>query len=78
MDINLTLTNHIFFIIGDVTVISFTTPVFVSILAYIVLGEKIGITTIVVALITLLGIGVIARPPFLSGSQGFDPQNLVG
>lgn len=57
--------------------ISFTTPVFVSILAYFLLGEKLGITPIAIALVTLIGIGVIARPPFLSGAQGFDPENLV-
>ncbi|CAL8110017.1 unnamed protein product [Orchesella dallaii] len=64
--------------IGDVTVISFTTPVFVSILAYFFLGEKLGIVPVLIALITLIGIGIITRPPILSGSQEFDPFNLIG
>ncbi|CAL8087961.1 unnamed protein product [Orchesella dallaii] len=63
--------------IGDVTVISFTTPVFVSILAYFFLGEKLGVVPVLIALITLIGIGIITRPPILSGSQEFDPLNLV-
>ncbi|ODN04298.1 Solute carrier family 35 member G1 [Orchesella cincta] len=64
--------------IGDVTVISFTTPVFVSILAYFFLGEKLGIVPVLIAFVTLIGIGIIARPPILSGTQEFDPLNLIG
>jgi len=41
------------------------------------LGEKFGIVPIITALLTILGIGVITRPPILSGASEFDSNNLV-
>lgn len=63
--------------IGDVTVISFTTPIFVTLLAYFFLGEPLGLVPVLNALVTLIGIGIISRPPILSGTETFDVVNLV-
>ncbi|CAG7698834.1 unnamed protein product [Allacma fusca] len=64
--------------IGDATVISFTTPVFVGLLSHFMLREKFGVVPIFTALLTVLGIGVITRPPILSGAAEFDTNNLIG
>jgi len=64
--------------IGDVSVISFTTPIFVSVLAFLFLKEELGFVNIGAAFLTLLGIGIISRPPILSGEESFNLDITIG
>src|SRR5687768_2081200 len=63
--------------VADVTVISFSTPVFVTLVAFFLLGEKCGIVPVFTALLTLGGVVIIARPPFLTGAATFDFNLMV-
>jgi len=62
---------------ADSMVISFSTPVFVTLVAHLFLGEKCGILPVVSGVVVLLGVGVITRPPLLTGNEAFDSDNLV-
>ncbi|CAG7720923.1 unnamed protein product [Allacma fusca] len=64
--------------LGDQMVISSSQPVFVTIVAYFVLGEKCGVIPIITCLITIIGVGIVARPPFLTSEAGFDTNVLIG
>jgi len=63
--------------IGDTSAITYATPILVTVLAHLCLGEKSGIVPLVGALITFSGVVVMARPPFLTGKADFDPEHLV-
>lgn len=59
-------------------VVTFSTPVFVTLVAHKVLGERSGLIPILCATITLLGVGVISRPAILTGGKElFDKDVLV-
>ncbi len=53
--------------LADVTVIQYTNPVFVAVLAAMFLGERIGLRETVSVLLSLIGVAIIARPAFLFG-----------
>ncbi|KAG8435216.1 hypothetical protein GDO86_013239 [Hymenochirus boettgeri] len=55
--------------LADATVITFSSPAFTSIFACILLKEKCTVLDIVCMLFTVTGVILIARPPFLFGSQ---------
>lgn len=57
-----------FITLADATVVSFSSPVLVAVLAHIFLGEKCGVVSIVVAVLAALGVVVIARPPLLTNA----------
>jgi drug/metabolite transporter (DMT)-like permease len=63
--------------LADSMVISFSTPVFVTLVAHLFLGEKCGIIPLISGIIVLGGVGVITRPPMLTGQEEFDMNNLV-
>jgi len=63
--------------IGDTSVITYASPVLVIILAHFCLGEKMGIVPILAAILTLGGLVVVTRPPFLTGEQSYNTRNLV-
>ena len=63
--------------LADSMVIASSTPVFMTFFAYFLLGEKCGVVPVVVALITLVGVGVICRPPWLTGGGVYDHDVLV-
>ncbi|XP_073541366.1 solute carrier family 35 member G1 isoform X1 [Phyllobates terribilis] len=58
--------------LADATVIMFSSPAFTSIFACIFLKEKCSIWDILFMLFTLVGVILIARPPFLFGSNSDD------
>ncbi|CAG7729703.1 unnamed protein product, partial [Allacma fusca] len=62
--------------VADVTVISHSGPVFVTILAHFFLDEKCGVVSILVSILTGFGVVVIVRPPFITGSESFDTGML--
>jgi len=64
--------------IGDTSVITYSTPVLVTILAHFFLGEKCGVIPIIVAITTLGGVIVITRPPVITGAESFDNDTLIG
>ncbi|XP_048844013.1 solute carrier family 35 member G1 [Brienomyrus brachyistius] len=55
--------------LADATVIVFSNPVFTTVLAWIFLKEKCTIWDFVFTIFTLTGVILIARPPFLFGSD---------
>lgn len=63
--------------LADSTVISFSTPIFVCIVAHFVLKEKCGVVPIITAVITLCGVIVIAKPPILTGEEEMSNNVLV-
>ncbi|XP_041271789.1 solute carrier family 35 member G1 [Onychostruthus taczanowskii] len=55
--------------LADATVITFTSPVFTSLLAWIFLKEKYTLWDVLFTLFAVAGVILIARPPFLFGSR---------
>ncbi|NXB97494.1 S35G1 protein, partial [Vidua chalybeata] len=55
--------------LADATVITFTSPVFTSLLAWIFLKEKYSLWDLLFTLFAVTGVILIARPPFLFGSH---------
>nr|XP_014434133.1 solute carrier family 35 member G1 [Pelodiscus sinensis] len=55
--------------LADATVITFSSPVFTSLLAWIFLKEKYSFWDLLFTLFTITGVVLIARPPFLFGSN---------
>ncbi|XP_038620372.1 solute carrier family 35 member G1 [Tachyglossus aculeatus] len=55
--------------LADATVITFSSPVFTSIFAWIFLKEKYSIWDLLFTVFTITGVVLIARPPFLFGSN---------
>ncbi|XP_015262107.1 PREDICTED: solute carrier family 35 member G1 [Gekko japonicus] len=55
--------------LADATVITFSSPVFTSLLAWIFLKEKYSPWDLLFTLFTITGVVLIARPPFLFGSK---------
>jgi drug/metabolite transporter (DMT)-like permease len=54
--------------LADATVIHYTNPVFTALIAAVVLGEAIGPREIAGALLSLVGVTLIAQPSFLFGA----------
>ncbi|XP_019358151.1 PREDICTED: solute carrier family 35 member G1 [Gavialis gangeticus] len=54
--------------LADATVITFSSPVFTSLLAWIFLKEKYSLWDLLFTFFTITGVVLIARPPFLFGS----------
>ena len=63
--------------VGDSSIFTFSSPIFVVVFATICLGEKCGLIPVGVAILTLFGIALIVRPPILTGQESFDVDNLV-
>ncbi|XP_061490336.1 solute carrier family 35 member G1 [Rhineura floridana] len=55
--------------LADATVITFSSPVFTSLFAWIFLKEKYSLWDLLFTLFTITGVVLIARPPFLFGSK---------
>ncbi|CAG7833423.1 unnamed protein product, partial [Allacma fusca] len=64
--------------IADSYVIYHSSPVFVTVMAHFLLGEKIGLISVSSALLTLVGVVAIAEPPLLFGGERFDSFTLTG
>ena len=60
--------------LAEATVIQYTNPVFTALLAAPVLGESIHAAEVLLATVGLLGVVIVARPPFLRpGDESLDP-----
>ncbi|KAI1286134.1 Solute carrier family 35 member G1 [Halotydeus destructor] len=55
--------------LGDASTIIFSAPVYVSVFAFLILGEAFGILQFVVVCITIAGAGLISKPTFIFGSS---------
>jgi len=64
--------------IADTAVITYSSPILVTILAHFLLGETMGIVPVLVTISTLCGVVLIAHPPILTGEDEFEPGKLVG
>ncbi|CAL8103005.1 unnamed protein product [Orchesella dallaii] len=56
--------------LADSTVIAFSTPIFVCVVAHYCLGEKCGVVPLFIAILTLCGVIVISKPHLLTGGGG--------
>jgi drug/metabolite transporter (DMT)-like permease len=63
--------------LADSSVIAYSSPIFVTFVAYFVLGEKIGIVSVFTGIMSLIGVIIISRPPMLTGEESFDESILV-
>ncbi|CAG7677730.1 unnamed protein product [Allacma fusca] len=63
--------------LADSSTVAYSSPVFVSILAYFFLGEPFGIFSFLSTLIALAGVACITRPPFITGEK-LDLELVVG
>jgi len=63
--------------IGDTAVITYSTPVLVTVMAHFFLGEKCGVVPIIVAFTTLAGVVIVTKPPLLTGGDSFDTEAIV-
>lgn len=63
--------------VADALVISTSAPVFVTLLAFLFLGEKSGFFPLIMAIFTLCGVGIIARPPIITGAANYDNNLMV-
>ncbi|XP_006831220.1 PREDICTED: solute carrier family 35 member G1 isoform X2 [Chrysochloris asiatica] len=61
--------------LADATVITFSSPVFTSLFAWIFLKEKYSLWDALFTLFTITGVILIVRPPFLFGSN---PERMEG
>lgn len=64
--------------LADATVIQYTNPVLVALLAALVLGERLTLGVAVSAVSCLIGVVMIARPDFLFGSSPGLPPLALG
>ncbi|CAG2100411.1 unnamed protein product [Medioppia subpectinata] len=55
--------------LADATTLRFTTPVFVAVFAYFILGDKLTMVQLGTGVCTLAGVVVIAKPVFLFGEE---------
>jgi len=64
--------------LADTSVITYSSPILVTILAHFLLGETMGIVPVFVTILTLCGVVLIAHPPILTGEDEFEPGKLIG
>lgn len=62
--------------LSDATTICASAPVFVAIVACVLLKEECGIFQIFTLIVTLSGVLLISRPTFIFGDQGDEEDNL--
>jgi drug/metabolite transporter (DMT)-like permease len=63
--------------LADATVIHFMNPVFTAFMAAVVLGEHLGLLEALLVGASLVGVVVVARPPFLFGGGGLAPVPVL-
>ncbi|CAL8125749.1 unnamed protein product [Orchesella dallaii] len=64
--------------LADAKIIGSCKTVFVAIVAHLLLSEKCGIFPVVASLVAVIGVGVISKPPILTGQSHFDSDTLMG
>ena len=55
--------------IGDATIIYFSSPVVVTVVAYFVLGEPFRLLQAITCILTIFGVGFISKPEFIFGHR---------
>lgn len=63
--------------IADSIVIGTSAPVFVTLFAFIFLGERCGVFPVITALLALIGVGIISKPPILTGAEKLNEETMV-
>jgi drug/metabolite transporter (DMT)-like permease len=63
---------------GDMAVIVFSSPVVTTILAHFIVGEQLSCIFILIAVYTLFGVGLITKPPFITGSESYSTDTIIG
>lgn len=63
--------------IADSIVIGTSAPVFVTLFAFLFLGERCGLFPVLTALLALLGVGIISKPPIITGAESLSEETMV-
>lgn len=63
--------------VADTRTIMAASVITVYFLGWLFLGEQCGIVPTIVAVMAICGIGVMTRPPILTGADAFDDETLV-
>lgn len=63
--------------VGDMRTILAASVISVHFVGWAWLGEKCGVVPTLAAILALVGIGVLTRPPILIGKEAFDQNTLV-
>lgn len=63
--------------LADAIVILFSHPAVVAILAWVILGERLGSRGMLAIIVSLVGVAVVCRPEFLFGMGGADLDPLA-
>lgn len=63
--------------VADTRTIMAASVISVYFAGWMFLGEKCGLIPIFVAVLALCGIGIMTRPPLLTGAEAFDENTLV-
>eukprot|EP01035_Chromulina_nebulosa_P020901 gene20901-27091_t len=63
--------------VGDSTVLVMLSPLFASIAGYFVLGEPWKLPEFIGTVVSLVGVTLVARPPFIFGGNSADPVGVM-
>lgn len=64
--------------IGDSIVIGTSAPVFVSVIAWIILKEPLGVVPTMTTIVSVLGVAIICKPPVLTGQGVLSGEVMKG
>ncbi|CAL8085232.1 unnamed protein product [Orchesella dallaii] len=64
--------------VADTRTIVATSVITVYFFSWIFFGEKCGCVPVIVAIMAMCGIGIMTRPPVLTGAKEFDNDTLIG
>ncbi|CAG7828010.1 unnamed protein product [Allacma fusca] len=63
---------------ADASVVLYSNPIIVALGARLFLNEKMSICQTITALLAIIGVFIISKPPFLAGKRDFDSDQLIG
>ncbi|CAL8099506.1 unnamed protein product [Orchesella dallaii] len=64
--------------VADALVIDASSPIFVYVMASLLLGEKFGVLPIFITIMAFIGVALITRPPLLTNEVEYNLDNLIG
>ncbi|CAL8144799.1 unnamed protein product [Orchesella dallaii] len=64
--------------IADTTVISTSASIFVTFVAFVLLGEKLGVVPILTAMLAVIGVWIISKPSIITGAEGINEEIIIG
>ncbi|CAL8099512.1 unnamed protein product [Orchesella dallaii] len=64
--------------IADSIVIGTSAPIFVTFVAFLFLGERCGLIPVFTAILALIGVAIISKPPALTGAEDLSENSFIG